>query len=161
MMSMKIRTKAHLLWFMLAILCACVAGLLLGARLTCFATDESLIPIVVTRGSVKVTGTGSPRIIDRSGDVRPGEWVEPSQGSVAYLIRDSGTLPRDSWGRRRDPSRLRERFPTRRREAPQGIPGRSRLRCSRQGRRQGGRPISPGGRDERDRDADRVHTLVP
>ena len=88
-MSTRIRSGSHCN-VVLTVLWATVMGFLLVTGADCLAAQDPIIRVVVARGEVTVTGTGSPQVIDRVGDVRPGAWVEPAAGSVTYLIRESG-----------------------------------------------------------------------
>jgi hypothetical protein len=74
----------------LTILWTTVMCFLLVTGPDCFASNDPIIRVVVTHGTVTVTGAGPPQVIDRVGDVSPGARVEPAVGSVAYLVRETG-----------------------------------------------------------------------
>ncbi|MCK4786287.1 MAG: hypothetical protein KAV87_21195 [Desulfobacteraceae bacterium] len=80
--------------FQILTFCVVVIGIKLLLNLPAHSAQNLKFYVMVyDDGQVIVTGTGQPRIIDRTGEVWPGEWIEPKPGTVAVLLRGPAIDP--------------------------------------------------------------------
>jgi hypothetical protein len=84
------RDRGKIRWPALLLLSILISSSTLVLSFNVFASEDSATRVVTKDCNITVTGNAQPRFIVRSGNVRPGEFVKPDQGCVAYLIDASG-----------------------------------------------------------------------